>query len=1054
MTPLQQRAIYGETMLYHDELMISNFENKDLNDRFIHNDFIKDKQLNVRSKNASFAAGPVRLNSTNKNENFYGYDNMIDKDKDASIKEYLSKINEEVEFDFNCHENSSKEKDAVINEIAKPRKSAICVPKLQRTKKVYDSLSEKEEARREYSLMPNDTTIEYTNFLIFKSFVLVVLNFTVIFNFYEMSFDPFLSTANHDWHSNLFVLIDFIVDSLVLLEYVVCLFIVFDSNNKLKLMLNGPLKHMRRDGIMIDTLIAIPFDSIYILSKYFQSTAGLNVNEDTLGYFRWIKVIALFRLNDALTKINYYLDLISHIETWVLFYNYAFYFHLSSCLWIYISRIETMHSGGGWIEKMFSDQDKFTIYIASLYFNFTTLFTVGYGDITAKTMKEYVCLVFILISSCLVYAILFSAISTYFTSTVKRSEILSRKKEVLDHYNRISKIPDDLRNKILSFYNSSFKIGSENKSILYDSLPYNLKYELLSKIYGRTLKNFQFFKNCSEEFSFYVLSLLKPLILEKGETLLNVGSSFSDVYYVVYGQLNFYLPSCLKFGKFFLLKPGDNFGEISILENEAIDYKIISSKYKETELLLLSSNKLLDIKNNYPDLFREKIKQSLDFYKNLEKNKLYAHNRLTSEVQRSSMAKPAPEVINDYSFDDNKFSYDLMEIINSKMNSKTNIINPIPCEKQISGFESSNEIQSKLEELQQDILTIKDADTMMAEHRKKVKKYNKKTILLSKSTFAEEPKCTNPTKKLFEKDIDYSRDLNVETNGITIKLIKTFAEDNTDFQKYTFVKAQSPFDADINGGPKYNRNSINCDSTMLLKRFPKTKCRIKVNKDSKIRIVESFSHRTNLTGSTNIENLSQTKYDSMPSKYDLKESPKSKNHQQITAYICIPASEASKINSPIKERHHSIFGKSSIISELNAKLYGKTNAKAATLIERRTANLKTSNMETEIIKEESEDIDESHCFKNMNETNIEQESTPTPIKIRPASNLKPKNRAISSISAERRRDPNYVDDLIKDENMNRGRVNQTILDSYVRGILKKEKDLLKNKSKVFDNRGN
>ena len=54
-----------------------------------------------------------------------------------------------------------------------------------------------------------------------------------------------------------------------------------------------------------------------------------------------------------------------------------------------------------------------------------------------------------------------------------------------------------------------------------------------------------------------------------------------------------------------------NFGEINILANEAIDYKICSSKKKQTELLLLSKEKLMDIKASFPVMFKDKIKEMI-----------------------------------------------------------------------------------------------------------------------------------------------------------------------------------------------------------------------------------------------------------------------------------------------------------------------------------------------------------------------------------------------------------------------------------------------------------
>lgn len=1004
----------------NEEFLVSNFPELEIQNELSNNYFTKEIKLGSIIKGKPLTVVPISLHSVNKLENFFGYDCL----NYSNSRTDLHKINEEVEHDFRGNSNLiSKPND--IDEIND--KILATLPKIYKTGLVYDSLSEQEDAKREFSCYPNDISRDYKKFLVSKSAILFLLNLSIIINFYMFSFEPFPKSM--EWYGHTTSILVLMVDLIVFANFVIGLFTVFDSNNFLRFKLSGPLKHLRREGFAFDILIAIPYDIIFFFACIYSLEKGEHLFQSkvVLSHFRWVKVISLFKLNDVVTKINHYFDLISNAETVVLLYNYAFYFHLTSCLWIYTSQIEFLLNGGGWIKTLFLDQDHFSIYIASLYFNFTTLFTVGYGDITAKTLNEYVCLVFILISSCLVYALLFSAISTYFTSNVKRSEIISQKKEILDVFSQHSKVPDDLRNKILSFYNSSFKIGNENKSILFDSLPYNLKYELLADVYGDTIKTIKFFKRCSEDFSFYVLSLLKPLTLEKEELLLGVGSNFTDVYFVLHGQLNFYIPSFLRYKKFFFLKAGDNFGEVSILENELIDYRIVSTKKKETELLLLSKNRMLDIKNNYPELFKEKIKQSLEVFKVMEKNKLQNLSRMTMEVQKISSKKVLTKKDLDMSLS-NEMNEEIINIA-GRISQKNIILRP-PCEVNlIANLSMSPELTTQLIELQSQALSIFDVDSGIKKTKKR-RIYNKKTILFS-NTF--EYRAKSLLAKSFQNDVvDYwNLTSQPEANGVTIKLNKVFAEDNANLLNY--VKS---FQADVEMKERKSDRCASVVSNFLISKTTTMEKKVELlSIQTKPEIValgiQAESHHNHNSVATKVKHNPE------------RDKQQHKNAEPAFKYPLLPP--IAKRASPSKGRN-SVFMNVDSMSSNHFGKPGLVRSKASsTFIDRQSTRLKHINRNSEPIIEVNEEYEEPLHHKHDKTENLNRihQSHYDPSKMEMDSLNSP-----STIINEKRQNPGYLDDLIKDENINREKIDQSLLDSYVKGILEKEKACLSKNKKM------
>ena len=99
------------------------------------------------------------------------------------------------------------------------------------------------------------------------------------------------------------------------------------------------------------------------------------------------------------------------------------------------------------------DPGEIYIYLASLYFHFVTIFTVGYGDITAANMTEkvYVSALMILGISC--YFFIISALSYLFS---KQDANTIRCKLYMDHlfemsydYNMSNQLYNDIESSIL-----------------------------------------------------------------------------------------------------------------------------------------------------------------------------------------------------------------------------------------------------------------------------------------------------------------------------------------------------------------------------------------------------------------------------------------------------------------------------------------------------------------------------------------------------------------------------------------------------------------------------
>ena len=59
--------------------------------------------------------------------------------------------------------------------------------------------------------------------------------------------------------------------------------------------------------------------------------------------------------------------------------------HLTGCLWYFTAKLEGLNPNTWVMRGELQDDSISMLYISSIYWSFTTLTTVGYGDITART---------------------------------------------------------------------------------------------------------------------------------------------------------------------------------------------------------------------------------------------------------------------------------------------------------------------------------------------------------------------------------------------------------------------------------------------------------------------------------------------------------------------------------------------------------------------------------------------------------------------------------------------------------------------------------------------
>lgn len=154
--------------------------------------------------------------------------------------------------------------------------------------------------------------------------------------------------------------------------------------------------------------------------------------------------------------------------------------HIFACLFHFIAII--YNENQNWIvKKGLIDDDNFRKYLHSLYFTTTTIFTVGFGDITPGNEIEYLLTIILIIFGIGFYSFSIGTITTILVNINNIKNAKLKNYLIIHKYCDLCGLDNDLRNKLLRHvkYSSDKNIINWiNKQDFFSNLPGNLKMEV------------------------------------------------------------------------------------------------------------------------------------------------------------------------------------------------------------------------------------------------------------------------------------------------------------------------------------------------------------------------------------------------------------------------------------------------------------------------------------------------------------------------------------------------------------------------------------------------
>lgn len=250
------------------------------------------------------------------------------------------------------------------------------------------------------------------------------------------------------------------------------------------------------------------------------------------------------------------------------------------------------------------DPDATTEYVRALYWAFTTLSTVGYGDISAKTPAQMFFASGVQVLGVAVFGFVLSNVASLIARMDATREHHMDSGERIENFMRSNRIPQGLRSEVRTYYHYLWKHhrGYYDQSLLSD-LPSKIQADLSFFINRSIIEKVPLFRNAGTELVGDLMAELKPRIYAPGEKVFRSGDAGDSIYFIQSGQVEI-----LGEGEQMIasLSDGACFGEMALVSDKPRNATARASCFGN--LYTLSKESFERVIGAYPE-FRREIEQ-------------------------------------------------------------------------------------------------------------------------------------------------------------------------------------------------------------------------------------------------------------------------------------------------------------------------------------------------------------------------------------------------------------------------------------------------------------
>uniref|UniRef100_A0A3Q3M053 Voltage-gated inwardly rectifying potassium channel KCNH2 n=1 Tax=Labrus bergylta TaxID=56723 RepID=A0A3Q3M053_9LABR len=296
--------------------------------------------------------------------------------------------------------------------------------------------------------------------------------------------------------------------------------------------------HYFKGWFLIDMVAAIPFDLLIYRS-----------GEETTTLIGLLKTARLLRLVRVARKLDRYSEYGAAV-LFLLMCTFALIAHWLACIWYAIGSVERngsigwLHTLGDQLGKHFNDsvpgsgpsiKDK---YVTALYFTFSSLTSVGFGNVSPNTNSEKIFSICVMLIGSLMYASIFGNVSAIiqrlYSGTARYHTQMLRVREFI----RFHQIPNPLRQRLEEYFQHawSYTNGIDMNAVL-KGFPECLQADICLHLNRTLLQNCKAFKGSTKGCLRALAMKFKTTHAPPGDTLVHAGDVLTALYFISRGSI-------------------------------------------------------------------------------------------------------------------------------------------------------------------------------------------------------------------------------------------------------------------------------------------------------------------------------------------------------------------------------------------------------------------------------------------------------------------------------------------------------------------------------------
>ncbi|XDA72633.1 hypothetical protein R6Z07F_002912 [Ovis aries] len=434
-----------------------------------------------------------------------------------------------------------------------------------------------------------------------------------------------------------------VVDLIVDIMFIIDILINFRTTyvNQNEEVVSDPAKiaiHYFKGWFLIDMVAAIPFDLLIFGS-------GSDETTTLIGLLKTARLLRLVRVARKLDRYSEY----GAAVLMLLMCIFALIAHWLACIWYAIGNVERPYLTDkiGWLDslgqqigKRYNDSDSSSgpsikdKYVTALYFTFSSLTSVGFGNVSPNTNSEKIFSICVMLIGSLMYASIFGNVSAIiqrlYSGTARYHMQMLRVKEFI----RFHQIPNPLRQRLEEYFQHAWTYTNGiDMNMVLKGFPECLQADICLHLNQTLLQNCKAFRGASKGCLRALAMKFKTTHAPPGDTLVHCGDVLTALYFLSRGSIEILKDDIVVA----ILGKNDIFGEMVHLYAKPGKSNADVRALTYCDLHKIQREDLLEVLDMYPE-FSDHFLTNLELTFNLRHESAKADLLLRSQSMNDSEA--------------------------------------------------------------------------------------------------------------------------------------------------------------------------------------------------------------------------------------------------------------------------------------------------------------------------------------------------------------------------------------------------------------------------------